>query len=64
MWPAQRAMLTTIQAATLALDATNISQIGIRAKHLREGISNFQNCVQCHRSAHGEHGSGEQGKDD
>ena len=37
---------------------------GIRAKHLREGISNFENCVQCHRSAHGEHGSGEQGKDD
>ena len=37
---------------------------GIRAKHLREGISNFENCVQCHRSAHGENGSAEQGKDD
>jgi Class III cytochrome C family len=37
---------------------------GIRAKHLDEGISNFENCVQCHRSAHDKHGSGERGKDD
>jgi hypothetical protein len=26
----------------------------ISAKHLSEGIRNFQNCVSCHRSAHGE----------
>ena len=26
----------------------------IRAKHIREGIPNFTNCVSCHRSAHGE----------
>ena len=25
----------------------------IRAKHLREGIRNFTDCVSCHRSAHG-----------
>ena len=39
----------------------------IRARHLREGISNFENCVQCHRSGGGEHGegsSGERGDDD
>jgi hypothetical protein len=39
----------------------------IRAKHLDEGISNFENCVQCHRSAHGENGesrSGERKTDD
>jgi hypothetical protein len=28
----------------------------IRAKHVREGIANFENCIQCHRSARGEHG--------
>jgi hypothetical protein len=26
----------------------------ISARHLREGIRDFQNCVSCHRSAHGE----------
>lgn len=26
----------------------------IRSKHLREGISNFDNCVSCHRNAHDE----------
>ena len=26
----------------------------IRAKHIREGIRNFTNCVSCHRTAHGE----------
>lgn len=24
----------------------------IRRKHVKEGIANFENCVQCHRSAH------------
>ena len=33
----------------------------IRAKHLREGISNYENCVQCHRSAHGERGENRSG---
>ncbi len=28
----------------------------IRSKHLKEGIQNFDNCVSCHRSAHGERG--------
>jgi hypothetical protein len=28
----------------------------MRAKHLREGISNFENCIQCHRNGSGEHG--------
>jgi hypothetical protein len=39
---------------------------GIRAKHLDEGIRNFENCVSCHRSAHGEAGEGgsENGGDD
>jgi len=27
---------------------------GIRAKHLREGIRNFENCAQCHRSGDAE----------
>ena len=39
----------------------------IRAKHVREGIPNFDNCVQCHRSTRGEHderGSGERQDDD
>ncbi|MBX9646296.1 MAG: hypothetical protein K2X57_04470 [Xanthobacteraceae bacterium] len=26
----------------------------LRAKHLKEGISNFENCVSCHRNAHDE----------
>ncbi len=30
----------------------------IAAKHIREGIRDFQNCVACHRSAHGEPGRG------
>ena len=25
----------------------------VRAKHLKEGIRDFENCVSCHRSAHG-----------
>jgi len=27
------------------------TEAGIRAKHVREGIPNFKNCVSCHRSA-------------
>jgi hypothetical protein len=34
----------------------------IRAKHLHEGIQNFENCAQCHRSAQGEHGERGSGK--
>jgi hypothetical protein len=34
----------------------------IRAKHVREGLTNFENCVQCHRSASGEHGDGGRGE--
>lgn len=34
----------------------------IRAKHLREGIRNFENCVQCHRSASGEDGERSSGE--
>jgi hypothetical protein len=30
------------------------TEANIRAKHVREGIPNFTNCVSCHRSAHGE----------
>ena len=30
------------------------SEANIRAKHIREGIRNFTDCVSCHRSAHGE----------
>lgn len=30
----------------------------ISAKHLREGIRDFQNCASCHRSAHGEPAGG------
>ena len=34
----------------------------IRARHVREGIPKFENCVQCHRSASGEDGEhGERG---
>jgi len=39
----------------------------IRAKHVREGIPNFENCAQCHRNTRGEHGerrSGERRDDD
>jgi hypothetical protein len=28
----------------------------VRAKHLKEGIRSFENCVECHRNASGEHG--------
>jgi hypothetical protein len=31
----------------------------VRAKHLEEGIRNFENCVKCHRSARGEPEGGE-----
>lgn len=31
----------------------------IRAKHVKEGINNFENCASCHRSAHGERSQGE-----
>ena len=30
------------------------TEANIRAKHIREGITNFTNCVSCHKSAHGE----------
>ncbi len=39
----------------------------IRVQHVREGIPDFANCAQCHRSTRGEHGerrSGERGDDD
>ncbi len=39
----------------------------IRAKHVREGIPNFEDCARCHRSTRGEHGerrSGEREDDD
>jgi len=37
----------------------------IRAKHEREGIQNFSNCVSCHRSSReGGEGGGERGGDD
>ncbi len=32
---------------------------GIRSKHLEEGIRNFQNCVECHRSGNREGAKGE-----
>lgn len=35
------------------------TEANIRAKHVREGISNFSNCVKCHRSARGEGEGGE-----
>lgn len=37
------------------------SPAGIRAEHVEEGIRDFENCVECHRSAdeHGEGGEGE-----
>jgi hypothetical protein len=39
----------------------------IKARHVREGILNFENCAQCHRSTRGEHSerrSGERKDDD
>jgi hypothetical protein len=37
------------------------SEAGIRAKHLKEGIRNFETCVSCHRSARGKsEGGGEE----
>jgi hypothetical protein len=45
----------------------------VRGKHIREGIQNFENCVECHRSADGERegqgsreggGDGKRGKRD
>lgn len=36
----------------------------IRAKHVKEGITNFENCASCHRSAHGEPGRGERGSEE
>ena len=36
----------------------------IRAKHIREGIPNFTNCVSCHKSAHGEAREGREREDD
>jgi len=42
------------------------TEANISAKHIHEGISNFTNCVSCHRSAHGEsrEGGGREHKDD
>jgi len=34
----------------------------MRAKHLEEGIGNFENCVECHRSASGEPRRGDEGR--
>lgn len=34
------------------------TEANIRAKHIREGIPNFTNCVSCHKSAHGERREG------
>lgn len=39
------------------------NEIKIRSKHLKEGISNFQNCVQCHPTGR-EHEGGDKGGDD
>jgi hypothetical protein len=38
----------------------------VRSKHVKEGISNFENCVECHRSAEGEPGGkgGREGQGD
>lgn len=30
------------------------TQANVRGKHIEEGIQNFENCVECHRSANGE----------
>ena len=38
------------------------TQAGIRTKHQHEGIGDFTNCVQCHRSAH-DKGGGREGKE-
>lgn len=35
------------------------TQANIERKHTKEGISNFENCVECHRSAHGGREGGE-----
>jgi Class III cytochrome C family len=43
------------------------TEANIRAKHIKEGIPNFTNCVSCHRSADDEGGEGggrERGNDD
>lgn len=45
------------------------SPAGIRAEHLEEGIRNFEDCVECHRSAdepeeHGRGGRGDDGDDE
>ena len=37
------------------------TQSKVEREHTKEGISNFSNCVECHRSAHGEPGRGEGG---
>ncbi len=37
------------------------TESGIRAKHVEEGIRNFQNCARCHRSASDEGEGGEDG---
>ena len=30
------------------------TEANIRKKHIREGITNFTNCISCHKSAHGD----------
>jgi Class III cytochrome C family len=39
------------------------TEANIRAKHVREGIFNFSNCVNCHRSARVEGEGGSEGDD-
>jgi hypothetical protein len=34
----------------------------IRARHVREGMRNIENCAQCHRSRRGEHGGEHRGE--
>jgi hypothetical protein len=38
------------------------SRSGIREEHLEEGIRDFEDCVECHRSGDAE--DGEHGRDD
>jgi hypothetical protein len=36
----------------------------VRAKHLEEGVRDFENCVKCHRDPRVEPGEGEGGEHD
>ncbi len=52
--PATPVTSTTTAAAALATAATSTHASGIREKHLEESVTQYEDCLECHRSGEAE----------